>query len=142
MSKPKAKAPAVFVDNQPTDKSVVPERNELGQFVTGHNGGPGRPPGSRNRLAEDFLADFHATWQQHGRKALAEVAKDKPVELLRAAVAILPKQVQADIEETHRSTSIILIKGQGQERTKAIENVKTENPEATVIELLPGDENL
>src|SRR5262245_51687513 len=56
----KGGAPTVVEPQPPTD------RNELGQFVKGHNGGPGRPPGSKNKLIEDFIADFHAAWQESG----------------------------------------------------------------------------
>jgi hypothetical protein len=38
------------------------ERNKNGTFVAGHRGGPGRPVGSRNRLAESFLADLQREW--------------------------------------------------------------------------------
>jgi hypothetical protein len=34
---------------------------------------PGRPLGSRNKLTEDFLGDWHAAWLAHGNKALNRV---------------------------------------------------------------------
>jgi hypothetical protein len=39
---------------------VQMSRNSRGQYVMGHNGGPGRPRGSRNRLSEQFMADLQA----------------------------------------------------------------------------------
>ncbi len=40
----------------------VAVRDERGRYVKGMAGGPARPPGSRNKLTEDFLGDVHATW--------------------------------------------------------------------------------
>jgi hypothetical protein len=79
-----ASVPAVV---EPTD------RNELGQFVRGHNGGPGRPPGSKNKLIEDFLADFHDAWRANGADALRRMVKDEPSAFVRAAVQLMPKDV-------------------------------------------------
>jgi hypothetical protein len=44
-------------------------------FKPGQTGNPaGRPKGSRNKLAEDFVADAYQKWQQHGPKALETMA--------------------------------------------------------------------
>jgi hypothetical protein len=51
-----------------TDNSVS-IRDERGRYLKGIAGGPGRPPGSRNRLTEDFVGDLHAAWQERGREA-------------------------------------------------------------------------
>lgn len=53
----------------------------------------GRPKGSRHRISEDFLRDFHNAWEQHGVEALNKVAEDKPHEFVRAAVSLLPKEL-------------------------------------------------
>ena len=41
-------------------------------------GGPGRPPGSRNRLTEDFIGDVHAAWLERGREAIDRVIDERP----------------------------------------------------------------
>ncbi len=48
-------------------------RDERGRYLKGIAGGPGRPPGSRNRLTEDFLGDVHAAWLERGREAIDRV---------------------------------------------------------------------
>ena len=51
-------------------KNSVSIRDERGRYLKGIAGGPGRPPGSRNRLTEDFLGDVHAAWLERGREAI------------------------------------------------------------------------
>jgi hypothetical protein len=46
-------------------------------------GGPGRPPGSRNRLAEIFLADLCSDWRKYGAAVVAKVRKEHPAVYLR-----------------------------------------------------------
>lgn len=62
-------------------------------FQPGHPGGPGRPLGSRHRISEMFLRDFMVAWERSGVEALNKVAEDKPHEFVRAAVALLPKEL-------------------------------------------------
>ncbi len=61
----------------------------------GQSGNPkGRPKGSRARFGEAFVSDFLADWEKHGAKALEETRKNDPAAYVRAAVAILPKQLE------------------------------------------------
>jgi hypothetical protein len=53
-------------------------RDERGRYLKGMAGGPGRPPGSRNRLTEDFLGDVHAAWLERGREAIDRVIDERP----------------------------------------------------------------
>jgi hypothetical protein len=71
------------------------ERTAKGRFAKGNRLG-GRPKGSRNKLSEAFLRDFHATWIKRGRKALDEVALTDPQTFLRIAAVILPKALEVD----------------------------------------------
>ena len=59
-------------------ENSVSIRDERGRYLKGIAGGPGRPPGSRNRLTEDFLGDLHAAWQEHGREAIDRVVDERP----------------------------------------------------------------
>ena len=65
---------------------------ESGQFVMGYNGGPGRPKGSRNKLAEAFIADLHARWIKDGPQVLDAVIKNKPHEFMKVVASLLPRQ--------------------------------------------------
>jgi hypothetical protein len=53
-------------------------RDERGRYLKGIAGGPGRPPGSRNRLTEDFIGDVHAAWLERGREAIDRVIDERP----------------------------------------------------------------
>jgi hypothetical protein len=44
---------------------IVSYRDTRGRFTKGWKGG-GRKLDSRQKIAEDFLADFHTGWQEHG----------------------------------------------------------------------------
>jgi hypothetical protein len=65
---------------------------KTGQFVMGHSGLGGRPKGSRNKLGEQFVADLHDAWLEHGKDVIAAVIRDKPHEMLKAIVRLLPQQ--------------------------------------------------
>ena len=61
-------------------------------FKPGQSGNPaGRPKGSRNALAEDFLRDVLEDWQANGISALAAVRADKPDVYLKVIADLLPK---------------------------------------------------
>ena len=65
------------------------------QFQPGQVANPlGRPKGSRNKLGEAFLADFHADWEEHGKEVIATVRRERPQDYLKAAVSILPREVK------------------------------------------------
>ena len=53
----------------------------------------GRPKGSRNKLAEDFVSDLHASWQRLGERAIERCATEKPDVYLRVIAGLLPKDV-------------------------------------------------
>jgi hypothetical protein len=60
----------------------------------GQSGNPaGRPKSARGKLSELFLRDFYEAWEAHGKKALHEIATKHPVEFVRAAISLLPKEV-------------------------------------------------
>lgn len=54
----------------------------------------GRGKGSRNKLQEDFLADFHAAWREGGKDAIIKMRDEKPADFVRCAASLLPKQVE------------------------------------------------
>ncbi len=71
-------------------------------YKPGQSGNPaGRPKGTRNKLSDDFLKDFHNAWQEHGNGALKKMATEKPAEFVKAAVQLMPRDlhVKADASE-------------------------------------------
>jgi hypothetical protein len=54
----------------------------------------GRPRGSRHKINEYFLRDLQALWEEHGYDILKEAAAKKPEVIVKAMVALLPKQIE------------------------------------------------
>jgi hypothetical protein len=50
----------------------------------------GRPRGSRNRLSESFLCDFHTVWEEEGLEAIRRCARNDPSTFVRVAASLLP----------------------------------------------------
>ena len=58
------------------DITMPIERDQRnGRFLAGNSGNGGRKPGSRNKLAESFVADLKEIWEEHGITALERVAQ-------------------------------------------------------------------
>jgi hypothetical protein len=96
-----AAVPAVETPSKPPV-----ERDDRGRFVPGNNGGPGRPLGSRNKLVEDFIADFRDAWREGGKKALKHMADSEPAAFVRAAVQLMPKDVLVEA----RGAGLVVVK--------------------------------
>lgn len=61
-------------------------------FKAGEVGNPaGRPKGSRNRFAEQFVQDFLADWEANGAQALADCRVKDVAAYINAASKLLPK---------------------------------------------------
>ena len=64
----------------------------------GQSGNPnGRPKGSRNKLGEVFIQDMYEAWQTSGVDVLARVMRDEPAAFLRSMVAILPRELDVNV---------------------------------------------
>jgi hypothetical protein len=61
-----------------SDIMTPADRDERsGRFLSGCKPGPGRQVGSRNRLADAFVQDLAAAWNQFGEVALRRCAEDR-----------------------------------------------------------------
>jgi hypothetical protein len=64
-------------------------------WIPGVSGNPnGRPKGSRNKLAEDFVKALADDFKTHGVAAVAKVRTEKPDVYVRVIAQLLPKDVR------------------------------------------------
>ena len=84
-------------DATDSDSTVRKHRQRgLIPWKPGQSGNPkGRPLGSRNKFSEDFLRDFHESWQAFGKPALETMAMLYPVEFVRLVATLMPKEPEA-----------------------------------------------
>jgi hypothetical protein len=68
-----------------------------GRFLAGNGGNGGRKPGSRNKLASEFLDALYADFQVNGAKVIARVAEEQPHQYLKVIASILPREALLDI---------------------------------------------
>lgn len=66
----------------------------------------GRPKGSRNKFAEEFLKDFLADWQTNGATAIKHCRVVDPAGYVRIAASIVPKEL--NINENQNQVEAIL----------------------------------
>lgn len=73
-----------------------------GRFVPGKSGNPGgKPVGARNTLNTAFLKDLTKVWKERGLGCLERLANEDPAALVRACVALVPKEIAAEIKHRH-----------------------------------------
>jgi hypothetical protein len=92
------------------DHKVLPhpfddERNRAGQFIKGHSG-PGRPIGSKPKLAEAFIRDVYTDWQEHGPDVLARVRSEQPAMYLRVVASMIPAQLQVQVVDSFEAMAL------------------------------------
>jgi len=69
-------------------------------FKPGQSGNPaGRAKGSRNKLSEQFVADIHADWEEHGAGVIREVRETKPTEYLKVVAGVITKDVSVTVRD-------------------------------------------
>lgn len=79
-------------------EGAAPQQRIIGRpFQPGQSGNPlGRPKGTRNKFAEQFVADFYADWQAGGIAAIVKVREERPDVYLKVAASILPKELKIE----------------------------------------------
>jgi len=71
-------------------------------FKPGGAGGPGRPKGSRNKLAESFLDALHRDFLEHGVEAIAAARAESPLGYVKMVASLLPQKVQVETSDLSR----------------------------------------
>ena len=81
-----------------SDGDLTPKKQGLrAAWEPGRSGNPaGRPRGSRNKLSEEFLAELHASFQEHGAAVIERVMNEDPVAYVRLIASLVPKQFKVD----------------------------------------------
>jgi hypothetical protein len=90
-----------------TDNEIVRDKT-TGRFIAG-TGGPGRKPGSRNKLAGDFVRAMAEDFAENGAEAIRRVRDEKPDVYVRVCADLLPREftVDATIDVLHDAGSVL-----------------------------------
>jgi len=88
------------------------DKQQIGvPFKPGQSGNPaGRPKGSRNKLAEAFITDMQADWEQNGVSVIAAVREEKPDVYLKVVASILPRDLNVNINPLEEADDDELVK--------------------------------
>jgi hypothetical protein len=80
------------------DAEVTVRKQRGVPFKPGQSGNPaGRPRGSRNRLADQFITDLREVWEKQGIEALQRCAADEPAQFVRVVASLMPKDFNINI---------------------------------------------
>jgi hypothetical protein len=81
-----------------SDTEITPSvRDAKGLFLVGNKPPGGRPKGSRNKLAESFVADLRDVWETHGIEALERCAEEEPAQFVRVVASLMPKDINLNV---------------------------------------------
>jgi len=88
------------------------------QFQTGHSGGPGRPKGSKNKLAESYLQDLYEHYLEEGKAAIKRVCEERPEVYIQLIARLIPK----DLDIRHSGDVHVRLVQYGDERADLAES--------------------
>src|SRR5262245_1892040 len=83
----------------------------------------GRPKGSRNKFAQQYIDDFYEVWQQEGKAALIKAARNSPARYIAVAAALIPQHFKFEHEHTIAGLSLNELRVELQEaQTKLLDS--------------------
>jgi hypothetical protein len=71
-------------------ENTVSIRDEAGRFGPGN---PGKPKGSKHKIAESFLSDLQALWKESGADILEKAMTEKPMEFAKMVAGLVPRDL-------------------------------------------------
>jgi len=82
-----------------------------GKFKPGFDSrrAPGRPKGSRNALAEDFLKALADDFKAHGVPAIVACREEKPTEYVKIIAGLMPKEMNLNVSAAEEMEDAELI---------------------------------
>lgn len=86
-------------DNTP-HKQLEPFKWKPGQSANP----AGRPKGSRNKLAETFLADVLTEWDAHGAVAISDMREKNPGDFVKMVAGLMPKEMTLSLHDNSELT--------------------------------------
>jgi len=135
--KPKRKSPVPFDNGTRKRTTGFQPGNTAGvetQFKAGHQGGPGRPPGARNRLSEAFIAAVADEFDRRGTACLRQLdARD----FVQVVVSLVPRTAKIDGTIAALSHEAALDLLEREDALELIERAGVTGGHEDALELLP-----
>lgn len=103
-------------------------------------GNPGRPKGSRNKLAESFLKALHDDFEENGVAAIQAARAADPLGYVKIVAGLMPQQIDIQDKSKQNLTDAELIMLIQQEREKNGEAIDVEFEDAEQVEVNVIDE--
>jgi len=73
---------------------MLQENRHPTRFKPGQSGNPaGRPVASRQKIAEQLLADIKVVWEERGLAVLRTLASEDPASFARIAYGLIPRDI-------------------------------------------------
>jgi hypothetical protein len=118
----------------------VDVRDEKGRFLPGNSASVGRPKGSRNKLAQDYIDTYYRLFQEGGEQALREVMLKSPAKFLQLGVLLLPQHFKFEHEHTVMALSSEEVRLRLAESRAKLLEAGIDLEALPVVEVLPAPE--